>query len=128
MTKLATVSKGILSRKGMAQPMPATAPLVRASASAAIDWQMVANDRAPLDLSAARARRWGNRDDRPDRQVEPRVRISLRLDQQRHAMFKSFCAFVGRTQQGVLVQALDEYFARHGLDEAAGDRRRPLPE
>ena len=128
MSKLATIHEEILSRKGMAQPMPATAPLVRANAHAVIDWQEVANSRIPLNLPSARATRRHNGDGRARQQAEPRVRVSLRLDRERHKRLAAFCAFVNRTQQNVLVQALNEFFARHGLDEAAGDRRRPIPE
>jgi hypothetical protein len=130
MTKVATLSARILSRKGTAQPMPANTPLIRGggSAAVAIDWQTAPNSRAPLTLTAPPRARRRNGDDRAYRRVEPRVRVSLRLDRDRHARFKSVCALVRRSQQAVLTQALDEYFARHGLDEAAGERRRPLPE
>lgn len=129
MTKVATLSARILSRKGTAQPMPANTPLIRGSSAAvAIDWQTIANSRAPLALTAAPRARRRNGDDRANGHVEPRVRVSLRLDRDRHARFKSVCALVRRSQQAVLMQALDEYVDRHGLDEAAGERRRPLPE
>ena len=128
MTKVAKLPKDILSRKGMAQPMAASGPLVRASVPAAIDWQAVANSRAPMNLSPGRAPRRNNRGGPAYRQSEPRVRVSLRLDRETHAHLRSFCGFVQRTQQKVLAQALDEFFARHGLDETAGDRRRPTPE
>lgn len=129
MTKVASLSARILSRKGTAQPMPANTPLIRGgSAAVAIDWQTVANSRAPLTLPAARSARRRNHNADTHRRVEPRVRVSLRLDRDRHARFKSVCALVRRSQQAVLMQALDEYCARHGLDEGAGERRRPLPE
>lgn len=119
MTKAAKVPGGILSNKGMAQPMPATAPLARENASAVIEWRATANGRPPLTPPAG----WSTR-----LRAAPRVRVYLRLDRERHARLTSFCAFVRGTQQKVLVQALDEFFARHGVDEAAGDRRRPIPE
>ena len=130
MTKVATLSTRILSRKGTAHPMPANTPLIRAggNAAVAIDLHSRANSRAPLSLTAARGARRRNHGDHVRRRAEPRVRVSLRLDQDRHAQFKSICALVRRSQQAVLAQALDEYIARHGLDDTAGERRRPLPE
>ena len=80
MTKVASLSARILSRKGTAQPMPANTPLIRGgSAAVAIDWQTVASNRAPLTLPAARGARRRSHNADTYRRVEPRVRVSLRL-------------------------------------------------
>ncbi|MFQ6017680.1 MAG: hypothetical protein ACE5KF_05740 [Kiloniellaceae bacterium] len=51
---------------------------------------------------------------------ENRIRVSLRLDPDRHLRLKILAGHEGRTLQSLLVAALDDYFGRY--DSAAMDR------
>lgn len=50
------------------------------------------------------------------RSAEKRVRVSLRLDRDRHLRMKLVATHLNRTLQSLFTQAIDEYFERHAPD------------
>jgi predicted transcriptional regulator len=48
--------------------------------------------------------------------AEKRVRVSLRLDADRHVRLKLVATHLNRTLQSVFTQAIDEFFERHAPD------------
>ncbi len=48
--------------------------------------------------------------------AEKRVRVSLRLDVDRHLRVKLVATYLNQTLQSVFTQAIDEYFERHTPD------------
>ncbi len=50
------------------------------------------------------------------RSAEKRVRVSLRLDVDRHLRMKLVATHLNRTLQSLFTQAIDEYFERHTSD------------
>jgi len=50
------------------------------------------------------------------RSAEKRVRVSLRLDVDRHLRMKLVATHLNRTLQSLFTQAIDEYFERHTPD------------
>ncbi len=53
---------------------------------------------------------------RSRRSPERRVRVSLRMDTDRHIRLKLVATQQNRTLQGVFIQAIDEFFERHTPD------------
>ncbi|MFQ5774924.1 MAG: hypothetical protein ACE5GS_10425 [Kiloniellaceae bacterium] len=136
MTKLASLTRSLLTRKGLARPMLAPGPSVRAVPPSDAQAKLATRNWAPAAAGAAAwARRVGAPGSTPKRGIAPararpgkRIRVSLRLDRDRHEALGRLCAFRGCTRQALLVKALDEFLIRHAIEEPEGDRRRPRPE
>ncbi len=109
----ARLSSGLLSRKGMAapsagpdartnmaettRPQPHQAP----ARSTLADW--VAPDPAPSDGAHSQV-------------AGKRVRVSLRLDKDRHTRLKLVATQRNCTLQSLFTEAIDEFFVRHAPD------------
>ncbi len=124
----ARLSSGLLSRKGMAAPSagpetranvvgsplgaPAAAETTRPqlrqvpapARSTLADWV------APETTPAAGAQR------RPGQMAPPRVRVSLRLDADRHTRLKLVATQRNCTLQSLFTEAIDAFFIRHAPD------------
>lgn len=61
----------------------------------------------------------------PAQQAGARVRIGLRLNVERHLQLKLLATHEQRSQQSLLIQALDEYIERHAPDVIDGLRFGP---
>jgi hypothetical protein len=127
MTGLARIFSDLITDKGEARPMLARGAMYRDSTHENVTWHPAAARRLALAMSraaakpAARATRGGSGD--PDR-----VRASLRLKHELHERLKTLGSASGRTQQSILLQALEEYLERWPEDRAVnGDRRSPIP-
>ncbi len=111
MKSVARLTSSLLSRKGSAQPaVPAThrirLPLAREAAKPA------------ESVLLAKSKQWSTPEPRHSTQPgnqrgKKRVRVSLRLDLDRHRKLKLVAMQTGRTLQSLLTQALDDYFQRH---------------
>ena len=129
--KPASLTSALLSRKGMASPsaapasranmvesMPAQPPLpaemppspatpeptpLRADLS---DWLGPKKSESKAKESVPTA----------PRSAEKRVRVSLRLEVDRHLRMKLVATHLNRTMQSLFTQAIDEYFERHTPD------------
>ncbi len=133
MANVAFFTTDLLSRKGRARPATTVQEREnRCSSRENLHWfpTVVA---AP-GLTPARRAANGQSARRKTTAGEPRIRASLRLRRDLHGQFKGYCTAAKRTQQSVLVQALDEYLVRHDKHteytsdaEHAGDRRCPVP-
>lgn len=93
----------ILTRKGRAKPMLVHDTGHRLTTDSAVAWHPAAIRRLEIAPAAATANRAS---------VQKRVRASVRLEPELHRQLKSMAQTTGRTQQSILVDALDEYFAR----------------
>lgn len=129
MGKIRRMGASLLTRKGLARPQLAAGPRTRTGSS-----ETPADPAAPLSLAAAAAGWAVPRARRPAhasalRELVPlasrRVRVSVRLEPDRHRNLKLLAERQARTQQSLLVQALDEFLARHGMAEADAGRRWP---
>jgi hypothetical protein len=125
----ARLSSGLLSRKGMAAP--SAAPETRTNMVGSLG----APDAAPAETTRPRSRQgpaparsmladWvapevvpqaGART-RRGRGRQNRVRVSLRLDEDRHARLKLAAAQRNCTLQSLFCEAIDEFFIRHAPD------------
>ncbi len=116
----ARLSSGLLSRKGLAAPSAGpearanmvgvpdetTRPQVRPdpARSTLADWI------APQPAPAASTQH------RPAQVAQKRVRVSLRLDQDRHTRLKLVATQRNCTLQSLFTEAIDEFFVRHAPD------------
>ncbi len=123
----ARLSSGLLSRKGMAAPsagpeartnmveslgVPSAAettrPRLRQGPAPA---RSTLADRVPPETaSTAGAQR------RPGQVAQKRVRVSLRLDEDRHTRLKLVATQRNCTLQSLFTEAIDEFFIRHAPD------------
>ena len=141
----ASLSAGLLSRKGMAAP--STGPETRANlVGSPLDAPLDTPLGAPLDAGCAsdatpaettRPRRlqgpaparstladWAARhpapsvgaQDRHDQGARKRVRVSLRLDEERHTRLKLVATQRNCTLQSLFTAAIDEFFTCHAPD------------
>jgi len=136
MTNAAPLRDDLLSVKGAAKPMPANGPNMRTAPPDTLAWRPAAARRLSLVSLAPWIKRHdgGAHPPRAPAMTPPtdtpnrRVRVSLRLDKDRHQRLKQACACDGRTQQSVLVEALDDFLARRSVVESDGERRKQTPE
>jgi predicted DNA-binding ribbon-helix-helix protein len=125
----ARLSSGLLSRKGMAAP--SAGPEARANrvgAPDAPDAPGAETTRPQLRQGPAPARStltdWAapepapsaGAQDRHDQMTQKRVRVSLRLDEDRHARLKLVATQRNCTLQSLFTEAIDEFFIRHAPD------------
>lgn len=122
MKSVARLTSSLLSRKGSAQPAvpaPHRIGLPPASEAPAQPAPQEPTASAPAEpVLVAKPAQWstpGRRHGTPDRRQtgKKRVRVSLRLDLDRHRKLKLVAMQAGRTLQSLLTQALDDYFKRH---------------
>ena len=129
--KPASLTSGLLTRKGMASPsaapashanmvesMPGQPPLPAETAPSPAtpeptplradlsDWIGPKKSESEAKESAPTA----------PRSAEKRVRVSLRLDVDRHLRMKLVATHLNSTMQSLFIQAIDEYFERHAPD------------
>lgn len=117
-----------LSRKGMAQPMQVEDDERRATVGGAIAWHPSAPQRTHVSEPRGATGHASALAHSVARMRPQRVRISTRLDPDLHHRLKSHAAAVRRTQQSVVVQALEDYLADEGeIPHRFGDRRAPAP-
>jgi hypothetical protein len=129
--KPTSLTSALLSRKGMASP--SAAPASRANMVESMPGQPpLPAETAP---SPATPEPTPLRADLPDwigpkksaskakesvptapRSAEKRVRVSLRLDVDRHLRMKLVATHLNSTMQSLFTQAIDEYFERHTPD------------
>ncbi len=129
--KPASLASALLTRKGVASP--SAAPASRANMVESMQGQQpLPAETAP---SPATPEPTPLRADLPDwigpkqsaskakesvptapRSTEKRVRVSLRLDVDRHLRLKLVATHLNSTMQSVFTQAIDEYFERHTPD------------
>lgn len=123
MAGVAFLTAGLLSRKGRARPMRTQGPGRRGSAQGRTIWHLA----SPACLMLTPAAPGPRRRARTARPRQDRVRVSLRLERDLHGRLKSLSASAERTQQSILVQALNEYLEQQDERlEHAGDRRCPI--
>lgn len=137
MKSVARLTSSLLSRKGSAQPAvpaPHRIGLPPASEAPAQPAPQEPTASAPAEpVLVVKPAQWstpGPRRGAPDRRQtgdrrqtdKKRVRVSLRLDLDRHRKLKLVAMQTGRTLQALLTQALDDYFKRHAPEvlEALG--------
>lgn len=112
----ARLASGLLSRKGMAAP--SAGPQMRENMVRSLDRPaIVPVGTPPLGrLSPAPVR--GKLADRiaSEPAAQKRVRVSLRLDEDRHARLKLAATHWDCTLQSIFIQAIDECFERHAPD------------
>lgn len=126
--KAAFLSSSLISSKGMATPAtPVKAPeellahkeLVQTNtyATAAPSRKPTAQA-APPDITNIREdrtyRQLKQQNQKLKRDVQGRVRMSLRLAPEEHLTLKLLSAYANQTSQQILEQALTEYVANHG--------------
>ena len=126
--KPARLTSALLTRKGMA--LPSATPATRANmvefapptvprpaavpppparhephrpVTDLVDWIAAKMGGAAAAERASHAARCSNK----------RVRVSLRLDAERHVRLKLAATYLNRTLQSVFTQAMDEFFERH---------------
>ena len=117
MANLARLSIGRpMSRKGMARPMQAQGSERRATAEGAVTWLPSAMRRLHTAAQGVA------------RTPAQRIRISTRLHPDLHHVLKTHAAAARRTQQSIVVQALEDYLVHRGeIPQTFGDRRTPGP-
>ncbi len=123
MKSVARLTSSLLSRKGSAQPaVPAPHRIGHPLTSEA-----TAQPAPAKQVLLAKPNQWSTPDPRHGTQPEnqrgkKRVRVSLRLDLDRHRKLNLVAMQTGRTLQSLLTQALDDYFQRHAPEvlEALG--------
>lgn len=120
--RAAGLTGSLMIRKGAAEPAlsspqpdgAAVPPLSRASSAPThkgAEWLPGTSD--PLTFAQKRGEAASLVGGRPNRRSRSdRVRVSLRLDMDRHLRLKLIAAHSRRTLQSVLVEALDDYFDR----------------
>lgn len=122
MKSVARLTSSLLSRKGSAQPAvpaPHRIGLPPASEAPAQPAPQEPTAFAPAEpVLVAKPAQWNTPGMRhgaqPGRQTgKKRVRVSLRLDLDRHRKLKLVAMQTGRTLQSLLTHALDDYFKRH---------------
>ncbi len=122
MAGVAFLTTGLLSRKGTARPMLVQGREYGGSAQGRIMWDTTSPAHLRLTAPPPRGRT------RLARPKQDRVRVSLRLTPGMHGQLKALSAITERTQQSILVQALNEFLVDHEEHlEQAGDRRFPMP-
>ena len=129
--KPASLTSALLTRKGMASP--SAAPASRANMVESMQGQPPLPAGTPpspatpkptplhADLSdrirpKKSERKAGESMPTAPRSAEKRVRVSLRLDVDRHLRMKLVATHLNSTMQSVFTQAIDEYFERHTPD------------
>jgi predicted transcriptional regulator len=129
--KPASLTSALLTRKGMASP--SAAPASRANMVELMQGQPPLPAEtppsparpAPIPLRAHLSdrirpkmseRKAGENMPTAPRSAEKRVRVSLRLDVDRHLRLKLVATHLNSTMQSVFTQAIDEYFERHTPD------------
>ena len=129
--KPARLTSALLTRKGMASP--SAAPVSRANMVELLQAQSPLPAETPPapatpvpapglgDLSdRIRLKKSGRKSKKSaptlPRSSEKRVRVSLRLDADRHLRVKLLATHLNQTLQSVFTQAIDEYFERHNPD------------
>ena len=113
----------MLSRKGTARPMLVQGRDYNGYARHHTIWDTASPAHLHLTPPPPRARA------RFARLKKERVRVSLRLTPGMHGRFKAYAAITERTQQSILVQALNDFLVGHEEHlEQAGDRRLPMPD
>jgi hypothetical protein len=123
MAGVAFLATGLLSRKGTARPMLIQGREYGGSTRGRIMWDTASP--AHLRLTPPPPRGCA----RLTRPKQDRVRVSLRLTPEVHGRLKALSAITQRTQQSILVQALNEFLVDHEEHlEQAGDRRLPAPD
>ena len=93
----------VLTRKGKAKPTLVHDTEHRLTTNSAVTWHPAAIRRLKLTPVSTTINQ------PPARKS---VRASVRLEPELHRQLKSMAQNTGRTQQSILVEALDEYFAR----------------
>lgn len=93
----------VLTRKGRAKPTLVNDTEHRLTTDSAVTWHPAAIRRLKITPVSTRL-------NQP--LAHKRVRASVRLEPELHRQLKSMAQSTGRTQQSILVEALDEYFAR----------------
>ena len=127
MASVALLKAGLLSRKGGARPMRTPGKESRDHGQGQITWLPSARDWPRLTPTPAGAPQTNGRAGAGG--PAKRVRVSLRVTRDLHGRLKGLSAATERTQQSILVQALNEYLERHEEHmEHAGDRRSPIPD
>ncbi len=122
MAGVAFLTTGLLSRKGTARPMLVQGREYSGSSQDRIQW----NTASPAHLRLTPPPRACAK---PARPKQDRVRVSLRLTKAMHGQLKVLGAITDRTQQSILVQALNDFLVdREEHLEQAGDRRLPMPD
>jgi hypothetical protein len=129
--KPASLTSALLTRKGAASP--SAAPASRANMVESMQGQSPLSATTPsspatpeptflrADLSdrirtKRSERKAGESMPTAPRSAEKRVRVSLRLDVDRHLRMKLVTTHLNSTMQSVFIQAIDEYFERHTPD------------
>ena len=117
-----------LSRKGMARPMPIQGTDGSASLPGAVAWHPSAMQRLHMAAPCGATPHATALARSVERMRPQRVRISTRLDPDLHDRLMACAAARRRTQQSLVVQALEEFLDRHGEPtQRFGDRRTPAP-
>ncbi len=131
MKSVARLTSSLLSRKGSAQPAVSSPhqiglPLVSKATAQPEPQEPVASTPAEPVL-LAKPNQWSTPGPRHGTQPgnqrdKKRVRVSLRLDLDRHRKLKLVAMQTRRSLQSLLTQALDDYFQRHAPEvlEALG--------
>ncbi len=129
--KPARLTSALLTRKGMASPN--AAPASRANMVESMQGQPplpaetppspATPEPTPLRANLSdrirptkSERKAGKNLPTAPRSAEKRVRVSLRLDVDRHLRMKLVATHLNSTMQSVFTQAIDEYFERHTPD------------
>ena len=112
----ASLSSELLSRKGMAAP--SAGPETRVNMVGSLGTQAPGPAAAPPPGRLTPAPVRGKLADwiAPEHTARKRVRVSLRLDEDRHARLKLVATQRDCTLQSIFTQAIDEYFERHAPD------------
>ncbi len=127
----ASLTSALLIRKGMASP--SAAPESRANMVGPMPGQPSLQVQTPptpatpkptllhanlSDWTGSKmsARKAGESMPTARRSAEKRVRVSLRLDVDRHLRMKLVATHLNSTMQSLFTQAIDEYFERHNPD------------
>ncbi len=129
--KPARLTSALLTRKGIASPSAAPASranmveLMRGQPPLPAETPPSPARPAPIPLRAHLSdrirpkmseRKAGETMPTAPRSAEKRVRVSLRLDVDRHLRLKLVATHLNSTMQSVFTQAIDEYFERHTPD------------
>lgn len=93
----------LLIRKGKAKPTLVQDSGHRLATDSAVTWHPAAIRRLEIAPAVATTNRAS---------ADKRIRASVRLEPALHRQLKDTAQSTGRTQQSILVEALDEYFAR----------------
>lgn len=108
---VASLNASLLTRKGDARPSGATSGLSRSGSNGTA---------IPLKTQAAEVARLAGRQAAVEaklrRDREGRVRISLRLEPERHRQLRLASVHLEASLQDILTQALDAYLSGLGLD------------